>query len=97
MTITNDLSNLAGIANTINNVGSNGQILTSNGSAVRWAAPATVGATGAGTDTAFFVGGRTVNTSYTVPAGSGALSIGPITVANGAAITVNANTRWVVL
>jgi hypothetical protein len=76
-------------------VGSNGQVLLSNGSAAYWGSGA--GATGGGTDTVFFLNGRTVNTSFTVPAGSGAHSVGPIAVNNGAIVTVSANSRWVIL
>lgn len=36
MSFTNDLTKLALYANSINTVGSNGQVLTSNGSAVLW-------------------------------------------------------------
>ena len=39
----------------------------------------------------------TVNTSYSIPAGYSASSVGPITVAGGAAITIPAGSRWLVL
>jgi hypothetical protein len=44
MSLTNDLSKLASVANTINTVGSNGQILTSNGTSSYWANAAAGGA-----------------------------------------------------
>lgn len=40
---------------------------------------------------------NTNTTSYTIPAGSNAVSVGPFTVASGTAITISAGSRWVVL
>ena len=42
------------------------------------------------------VEGNTVSVSYTVPASSNALSIGPITVASGVTVTIPSGSRWVV-
>ena len=39
----------------------------------------------------------TVNTSYTVASGNNAMSVGPITIASGKAVTVSSGQRWVVL
>ena len=39
----------------------------------------------------------TVNTSYTIPSGRNAFSVGPITVATGKAVTVPTGYRWVVI
>lgn len=39
----------------------------------------------------------TVSASYTVPSGSNAMSVGPITVASGITVTVSSGQRWVVL
>ena len=39
----------------------------------------------------------TVSANYTIPAGSNAMSVGPITVASGIAVTVSSGQRWVVL
>lgn len=39
----------------------------------------------------------TVNSSYTVEAGFNAMSVGPVTVASGAVVTVTSGQRWVVL
>jgi hypothetical protein len=41
--------------------------------------------------------GATVSANYTIPAGSNAMSVGPITVASGVVVTVTAGQRWVVL
>ena len=39
----------------------------------------------------------TVSTSYTIPTGSNAMSVGPMTVASGQTVTVSSGQRWVVL
>jgi hypothetical protein len=39
----------------------------------------------------------TVSTSYSVPSGSSAMSVGPITVSSGVAVTIPTGSRWVVL
>jgi hypothetical protein len=41
--------------------------------------------------------GTTVSANYTIPAGSNAMSVGPITVASGVVVTVTSGQRWVVL
>ena len=44
-----------------------------------------------------FVNSLSVTTSYAIPAGSSAMSVGPITIGAGAAITVPSGSRWVIL
>jgi hypothetical protein len=44
-----------------------------------------------------FVNSQTVSANYTVPAGSTAISGGPITVASGVAVTVASGARWVTI
>jgi hypothetical protein len=39
----------------------------------------------------------TVNTSYSIPSGSNAIAVGPVTVASGAAVTIPSGSRWLVL
>jgi hypothetical protein len=39
----------------------------------------------------------TVSASYSIPSGSNAMSVGPITVASGQSVTVTSGQRWVVL
>jgi hypothetical protein len=55
------------------------------------------GATGGGSDQVFYLNGQTVNTSYTIPAGTNAMSAGPITIADGATVTVPSGSTWVVV
>ena len=53
-------------------------------------------ATGAGTDQVFYENGQTVNASYTITTNRNAHSVGPITIASGATVTVPSGSRWVV-
>ena len=59
------------------------------------------GATGAiavgSAGTGFILNNNVVDTSYTIPVGSNATSCGPLTMINGAIITVSSGSRWVVL
>jgi hypothetical protein len=43
------------------------------------------------------VNSATVSASYSIPSGSNAMSVGPVTVASGQAVTVPSGSRWVVL
>lgn len=54
-------------------------------------------ATGGGSDQVFFENGQTVTTSYTIPAGKNAMSAGPITIADGATVTVPSGTSWTIV
>ena len=45
-------------------------------------------------DNGIVVNSATVNTSYTIAAGSNGLSSGPITVAGGATVTVSGGSTW---
>ena len=42
-----------------------------------------------------FVNNQTISANYTIPAGSTAISGGPVTVASGIAVTVSSGARWV--
>lgn len=55
------------------------------------------GATGGGADEVFIENGQTVTTSYSIPVGKNAMSTGPITVDDGAVVTIPDGSRWVVL
>jgi len=43
------------------------------------------------------VNSQTISTSYTIAAGTNAMSTGPVTVASGQSVTVDSGSRWVVL
>lgn len=55
------------------------------------------GATGAGTDAVFIENDQTVNTSYTITTGKNAMSAGPVTIANGAIITIPTGATWSII
>jgi hypothetical protein len=74
--------------------GSTGQLLSTNGSGVLSFTTVSSPAYASG---ALIVNTTTVSEDYTVPAGSNAFSVGPITISSGFAITVSSGQRWVVL
>ena len=43
------------------------------------------------------VNSATVSTNYSIPSGSNAIAVGPVTVASGAAVTIPSGSRWLVL
>ena len=55
------------------------------------------GATGAGGDTVFNLNSLEVTTSYTLPTGKSAMSVGAITINSGVTVTVPSGQRWVIL
>jgi len=55
------------------------------------------GATGGGGDQVFVENSLTVTTSYAIPSGKSASSVGPITIDSGVTVTVPDGSRWVVL
>lgn len=65
-----------------------GRIWTYN--SVGWSA-------GGKVDGVFIENIQTVETSYTIPIGKNALSTGPITIEDGATVTVQAGSRWIIL
>lgn len=71
--------------------GSNGQILTSNGTGVYW------GTSGASGNGAIWENNANVVTTYTMSTGKNGVSVGPLSIANGSSITVPSGSRWVVL
>ena len=40
---------------------------------------------------------RTITTSYTITTGSSAMSVGPLTINSGVAITVPSTSKWVII
>ena len=40
---------------------------------------------------------QTISSNYTIPTGSSAMSVGPITIASGASVTIPNGSRWVIL
>lgn len=54
------------------------------------------GATGGGADTIFVNNGQTVTTSYSIPSGQNAHSVGPVTIDTAATVTIPTGSRWVI-
>ena len=46
---------------------------------------------------ALFVNNMTITSSYSIPVGDNASSVGPITVSGGVAVTIPSGSRWLVL
>lgn len=55
------------------------------------------GATGGGNDDAFYENTATITTSYTITAGKNAMSAGPITIADGATVTIPDGSVWAIV
>jgi hypothetical protein len=52
------------------------------------------GATGGGTNAAFYLNDKVVNTDYTIPSDQNAMSAGPITINSGVTVTVPSGSTW---
>jgi hypothetical protein len=83
-----------GTAHAYTAAGLEGKVLTAHGAAApTWEDPTTpANATGA-----LLVNTTTVSASYTLPVGSNAFSVGPITIADTYTVTVSSGQRWVVI
>ena len=83
-----------GSAYAVTIAGTSGKVLTSNGAAApTWedtVAPVVAGG-------ALQVNTDTVTASYTLPTGSNAFSVGPITIADTYTVTVSSGQRWVII
>lgn len=55
------------------------------------------GATGGGNDQIFYENGQNVTTDYTIASTKNAMSAGPITIDNGATVTVDTGANWVIV
>ena len=76
--------------------GNAGKYLGTDGSLTSWSYLSN-GATGGGTDQVFVQNSMVITTTYPIPAGKSASSVGPITINSGVTITVPTGSRWVVL
>jgi hypothetical protein len=76
--------------------GTSGQVLTSNGNAPpTWSDPTGGGGTVA--NGCIYENNLTITSSYTLTTSKNGFSVGPITIASGAVVTVPSGQRWVVL
>ena len=62
-----------------------------------WNALGSGGAVGGGTDKAFYENDTTITTSYTITAGKNAVTAGPVTIANGAVVTIPTGSVWTIV
>lgn len=75
--------------------GTSNQVLTTNGSGtLSWATASGGGTVASG---CIYLNNLSISSSYTITTGQGAMSVGPITVASGAVLTVASGSRYVVL
>ena len=88
--------NITGTLTANGSVGSNGQVLVSNGSGIYWGESGG-GATGGGDDEVFFQNDQAITTDYTIPVGKNALTTGPLDIDAGITVTISSGSRWVVL
>ena len=72
-------------------LGTSGQALISNGSAITW------GSAGASAGGAIYENSTTISSSYTLTSGKNGFSVGPMTIASGQSVTVPAGQRWVIM
>lgn len=73
-------------------VGTAGQVLQSNGTS----APSWVAAPGPQAGGVIYENALTITSSYTLTAGRNGMSVGPITISSGAAVTVPSGQRWII-
>lgn len=84
----NGTSNLQGVA-----PGTNGNVLTSNGTT--WISAPLAGGLAAGG--AVYENSQVISANYTLIAGKNGLSAGPITIGTGVTVTVSTGSTWVVV
>jgi hypothetical protein len=76
-----------------NNPGTAGQVLASNGVGVD---PTWVAAPGPQAGGVIYENSLVISSNYTLTAGKNAMSVGPITISSGFAVTVPSGQRWIV-
>jgi len=72
--------------------GTAGNVLTSDGT--NWISSASTGAVAGGS---IYINTEVISQNYTFPTGSNGMSVGPITIQSGYAVTVTGSQRWVIL
>ena len=74
-----------------------GDVDVSTGHIVRGTQHFDGGATGGAGDMAFIETDNTVNNNYSISSNRNAMTVGPVTVASGATVTVPSGQRWIIL
>jgi hypothetical protein len=88
---------LSGTVTSSGNLTLGGTLDLSSPPAIGGTAPNTVAGTVIQATNGIVVNSNTVSASYSIPSGSSASSVGPMTVASGQTVTVPSGSRWVVL
>jgi hypothetical protein len=70
---------------------------TINGTTVGATTPATVSGTLLQATNGIVINNKTIGTSYSIPSGYAAMSVGAVTLSSGVSVTVPSGSRWVVL
>ena len=68
-----------------------------DGTTIGSTTPSTVSGTLLKATNGIIINNMTIGTSYTIPSGYGAHSVGAVTLSSGVSVTVPSNSRWVVL
>ena len=88
---------LSGLGDVVLTSLTSGQAITWNGTSwVNSTVSGGGGATGGGTNKVFYENELSITTSYTITTGKSAHSVGPITIASGAVVTIPSGSRWVI-
>lgn len=72
-------------------VGTDGQILTSNGTGAYWSTA------GAAANGVIWINSTNINTSYVMSPDNNGLSVGPVTITGNSSVTLTSGSRWIVL
>ena len=79
--------------NSTNNPGTSGQVLASNGTGI---SPTWVDAPGPQAGGVIYENSLVISANYTLTASKNGMSVGPITINSGVAVTVPSGQRWIV-
>lgn len=82
-----------------NNVGAAGSVLVSTGTGVKWDTSSPTGGVlpSGDTEKIFHISEVGIDTSYTIPSGYNALSVGPHTIGAGVTVTIPVGSTWIVI
>ena len=73
-------------------IGTNGYVLTSNGSTASWSAVNAASAGGV-----VYENGQTISSNYTMTTNNNGMSAGPITINTGVTVTIPTGSTWVIV
>jgi hypothetical protein len=79
----------------LNTLGTVGQVLTSNGTAIVWGTGG--GGGGSVANGTMYENSLEISANYTLTTNKNAMSVGPITIDAGVTVTIPSGQRWVIL